>query len=224
MNVGVLLAAGASRRMGRTKALIARGGQTWFARGVRHLWGACDTVVVVLGAHAREVRAAAEQEFVRLVERGRLHDDLQAAHRHGAAGLEVRFVVNAGWRSGMWSSVRLGLRSALRLSPGAVLVLPVDHPAVRPATIRSLAATLQEAVDSYREGAPRGARFPYAVVPRYRRRRGHPVALSPDLARAAAADRGAHDLSDAVRRNARLVGYLDCADAGVVRNHNRAED
>jgi hypothetical protein len=50
------------------------------------------------------------------------------------------------------------------------------------------------------------------------------VALSPDLARAAAADRAAHDLSDAVRRNARLIGYMDCTDPGVVRNHNRPED
>jgi hypothetical protein len=38
------------------------------------------------------------------------------------------------------------------------------------------------------------------------------------------ADRGARDLSDAVRRNARLVGFLDCADPGVVRNRNRPED
>ena len=64
----------------------------------------------------------------------------------------------------------------------------------------------------------------YALVPRYRRRRGHPVALSPALARAVAADRDAGDLSDAVRRNARLVGYLDCADAGVVRNRNQPGD
>jgi hypothetical protein len=50
------------------------------------------------------------------------------------------------------------------------------------------------------------------------------VVLSPALARAVAGDRGAADLSDAVRRNARLVGYLDCVDAGVVRNRNHPED
>ena len=230
MNVGVLLAAGASRRMGRTKSLVKAGGQTYFAHGVRHLWSACDAVVVVLGAGARHVRAAAEDEFVRLVHRGALHDDLQAAQRHGSRGLEVRFVVNRGWQKGMLGSARLGLRAALRLKPDGVLVMPVDHPAVKPATVRALAAALRAALDSYRGGPAKraGSRSPrdgfaYALVPRYRRRRGHPVALSPALARAVTRDRQATDLSDAVRRNARLVGYLDCADAGVVRNRNTPE-
>lgn len=224
MNVGVLLAAGASRRMGRTKALIASRGQTYLTGGVRHLWSACDAVVVVLGSGARRVRVEAETEFVRLVQGGVLHNDLQSAHRHGAPGLEVRFVVNPGWRSGMLGSARVGLKAALRLKPEALLVLPVDHPAVRPATVRGLAAAMKAALAAYRVGSTRGPGFAYALVPRYRRRRGHPVALSPGLARAVVADRGAHDLSDAVRRNARLVGYLDCADAGVVWNRNRPED
>jgi CTP:molybdopterin cytidylyltransferase MocA len=224
MNVGVMLAAGASRRMGRTKALVKAGGTSFLAHGVRHLWSACDAVVVVLGADAHRVRVAAEEEFVKLVGDGGLHADLQAAHRHGAAGLEVRFVVNREWRRGMLGSARLGLREALTLKPEAVLVLPVDHPAVKPATVRGLGAAMKAALDSYRGSAKRAPAFAYALVPRYRRRRGHPVVLSPALARAVTRDREAVDLSDAVRRNARLVGYLDCADAGIVRNRNRPGD
>ncbi len=224
MNVGVMLAAGASRRMGRTKSLLKAGGHTFFAHGVRHLWSACDAVVVVLGADARRVRAAAEAEFVRLVKAGALHADLQLARRHGAAGLEVRFVVNRAWRRGMLGSVRLGLRAALRLKPEAVLVLPVDHPGVKPATVRALAAAMKAALGAYRGGAAKGPGFAYALVPRYRRRRGHPLVLSPALVRAVVGDREAADLSDAVRRNARLVGFMDCADAGVVRNRNRPQD
>jgi CTP:molybdopterin cytidylyltransferase MocA len=135
----------------------------------------------------------------------------------------VRFVVNRAWRRGMLGSARVGLAAALRLKPAAVLVLPVDHPAVRPATVRGLASAMQAALASYRSGRG-GPGFAYALVPRHRRRRGHPLALSPALARAVATDRGAADLSDAVRRNARLVGYLDSPDAGVVRNRNRPED
>jgi len=224
MNVGVVLAAGASRRMGRPKSLVRSGGQSFLARGVRHLWGACDAVVVVLGSDARGVREAIEREFVRLVGAGELHSDLQSAHRHGAPGLEVRFAVNREWRRGMLGSARLGLRRALPLKPESVLVLPVDHPAVRPATVRALAGAMRAALASYRGASARGRGFAYALVPRYRRRRGHPIALSPALARAVASDRGAADLSDAVRRNARLVGYLDCTDPGVVRNRNRPED
>jgi CTP:molybdopterin cytidylyltransferase MocA len=238
MNVGVLLAAGASRRMGRRKSMMRSGSESFLAHGVRHLWHACDAVVVVLGADAHRLQPAMEQEFVRMFERGRLNADLQQAHRHGAAGLEVRFIENREWRKGMLGSVRIGLRAALRLGPAAVLVLPVDHPGVKPETVRGLAAAMGAALASYgaapkggaRAGAKRPAShaassaFAYALVPRYRRRRGHPVALSPALARAVAADRDAHDLSDAVRRNARLVGFLDCADAGVVRNRNTPED
>ena len=182
------------------------------------------------GAGARRVRAAAEDEFVRLVNRGALHDDLQAAGRHGSAGLEVRFVVNRAWQKGMLGSARVGLQAALRLKPESLLVLPVDHPAVRPATVRALAAAMKAALASYRGGPAKrrgsrggGAAFAYALVPRYRRRRGHPLALSAALARAVIRDRQATDLSDAVRRNARLVGYLDCADPGVVRNRNTPE-
>ena len=229
MNVGVMLAAGASRRMRRNKSLVRSGGQTFLAHGVRHLWSACEAVVVVLGADARRTRVAAEEEFVRLVELGALHGDLRTARQRGSSELQVRFVVNRAWRRGMLGSARLGLRAALRLKPESVLVLPVDHPAVQPATVRALAAAMMAALGSYgggrgRRATPPRAGFAYALVPRFQRRRGHPVALSPALARAVAGDRGATDLSDALRRNARLVGYLDCGDAGVVRNRNHPKD
>jgi CTP:molybdopterin cytidylyltransferase MocA len=63
-------------------------------------------------------------------------------------------------------------------------------------------------------------RFSYALIPRYRRHRGHPLALSRALAQAVASDSGAENLNEAVRRNARLIGYLDVPDPGVVRNRN----
>jgi CTP:molybdopterin cytidylyltransferase MocA len=233
MNVGVLLAAGDSRRMGRSKPLVRTNGASFLAQGVRHLWAACDSVIVVLGSGAAAIRSAAEAEFERLVQAGQLHDDIQTAHRHGARGLEACFVVNRSWRSGMYGSVRIGLRTALEKRPDSVLILPVDHPEVRPATVRALAEAMREALQAY-GGKGAGARkpvksrrapgFAYALVPRYRKRRGHPIALSPALATAVAADADAENLSDAVRRNARLVGYLDGEDPGVVRNRNTPGD
>lgn len=219
MIAGVLLAAGASRRMGASKALVRSRGESFTAHGLHHLWSACDAVVIVLGSNARRTRAEIEAEFERLVGSRRLRQELKQARRHGSAGLEARFVVNRVWRKGMLGSVRLGLATALRFRPESVLVLPVDHPSIRPATVQALAGTMHEALGAFRERRQRD-RFAYALVPRYRRRRGHPIALSPALARTVAADRGAADLSDAVRRNARLVGYLDCADSGVLRNRN----
>jgi len=218
MNVGVLLAAGASTRMGSPKALVKWKGRSFLANGVFALWGACDTVVVVLGSKAREVRAAAEAEFEALVARGALSDAVHAARRKGSPGLEVHFAVNAGWKRGMLSSAQAGLAEALRLRPSGVLLLPVDHPGVKPATVAHLGAMMTEALGAF--GGKAAGGFAYALVPRHRGRRGHPLAVSAALARAITRERRARDLSDAVRRHARLVGYLDVADPGIVANLN----
>lgn len=227
MMTGVLLAAGASTRMGSAKALARAGTESFVAHGIRNLWGSCDTVVVVLGADAARIRRRIEEEFVRLVRDGAFDRELHAAHRHRAQKLEVRFVVNKAWKKGMLSSARAGLQAALRGGPQAVLVLPVDHPSIRPGTVTDLGAVMAQAVRA--AGAPKAPRggagaFRYALVPRFRGRRGHPVALSAALARAIVKDAGAEHLSDAVRRNTRLLGFLDVRDAGVVRNVNRPGD
>jgi len=219
MMAGVLLAAGASTRMGSPKALVAEKGESFLARGIRHLWSCCNEVVVVLGSNAPVVRERIEEEFERMVRAGKLHQDLRRADRHGAAGLEVRFVVNRAWKKGMFRSVRVGLRESLRYRPEGILVLPVDHPQVKPGTVHALASVLRLALEACRSSRERN-RFSYALVPRHRRRRGHPLALSAALARAVVKDAGAENLGDAVRRNARLVGFLDVPDAGVVTNRN----
>ena len=221
MMIGVLLAGGASTRMGRPKALVSAGAESFMVRGVRRLWTACDSVVIVLGAGAREIRAKTEKEFEILVSNGKLHDDLQLAHRHGAAELEVSFAVNPRWKQGMYSSVRCGLECALENKPTAVLLMPVDHPAVQPITVASLAGVMLQALAACKRGRDRD-HFSYALIPRFRSQRGHPIALSPALARAVVAERGAENLSEALRRNARMVGYLDVHDRGVVVNRNSA--
>jgi CTP:molybdopterin cytidylyltransferase MocA len=223
MMVGVLLAAGASTRMGAPKTLVRQGGETFLAHGIRHLWGACNEVVVVLGPKADTVREHVEEEFERLLRAGRLHQDLRKADRHGAAGLEVRFAVNGTWKDGMYSSVRLGLKSALRSKPEGVLVLPVDHPAVKSRTVHDLAVVMRLALDACKSADER-LHFSYALVPRYKRLRGHPVALSRALAHAVTKDAAADNLAEAVRRNARLIGYFDVGDPGVVRNRNTPRD
>lgn len=219
MIAGVLLAAGASRRMGSDKALVRSGGHSFLVNGVRHLWAGCDSVVVVLGSNGAAIRRGAEAEFEKLVKSGGLDLDLRIAQHHGLRGLEAHFLLNPKWRQGMLCSARTGIASALALDPAAVIVLPVDHPKVKALTVASLARVLLEALAACR---PRDrAEFSYALIPRHRRRRGHPIAITPALARAVAADRAAADLSDAIRRNARLVSYLDVDDPGVAINRNQ---
>ena len=117
---GVVLAAGASSRMGSPKALLQYRGRTFLAQVVSTLQAAgLDDVVVVTGAHDREIR-------------------------HAAAGdpalTSVRFVHNPEHARGPLSSLHLAL--ALVDHPGAsgIVVALVDHPAVRPDTVGRLLA------------------------------------------------------------------------------------
>lgn len=112
---GVIPAAGASLRMGRPKALLPLGGETFLQRAVRALAdGGCDPVFVVLGpgdsASARE------------------------AERAGARVLE-----NPEPGEGPITSLRLAL-AALDASVRGLVYLPVDHPLVRAETVRALLA------------------------------------------------------------------------------------
>lgn len=218
MNVGIVLAAGSSSRYGSPKALAQAKGQSFVARGVRSLWSACERVVVVLGADAARLQRTLEEEFVALAESGALAPEVHPALGSGAQALEVHFTTHRAWKRGMLSSAQAGLAVAVAMRPRAVFVLPVDHPAVRPATVTELAGFMGAALASAGKASEKS--LGYALVPRYRQRRGHPLVVSAALARSILKDRKAADLSDAVKRHARLVRYLDVRDGGVVRNVN----
>lgn len=114
---GLLLAAGAGRRMGMPKALVAYRGRLFVESAADVLAaGGCAPVTVVLGAEADRVRATAEL---------------------GSYGV----VVNPGWAEGMGASVRVGLRAlATQADVIAAVVLPVDVPGVTPAAVARLVA------------------------------------------------------------------------------------
>ena len=110
---GLLLAAGAGRRMGRPKALLRdAGGVPFLDRAVgRLLDGGCAGVTVVLGAAADEARAV-------LDEAGWTGDDA------------VEVVVADDWEEGMGASLRAGLRALAGGPATAALVSLVDLPDV----------------------------------------------------------------------------------------------
>lgn len=134
----LLLAAGRSRRMGAgsLKQLLPYGERTAVRRCVESLReGGVERIVAVVSPRA----------------------DLRAAFD----GLPVRLAVNADPESDMRASVHVGL-AALESDTGAVLICLADHPLVRAATIRALAAE--------------HAAHPAAILaPAFRGRRGHPV-------------------------------------------------
>jgi CTP:molybdopterin cytidylyltransferase MocA len=126
---GLLLAAGAGRRMGRPKALVEVDGEPLVRRGVRLLAdGGCSPVVVVVGAAADEVRAL-------------------------CTGVQV--VEAPDWATGMAASLRAGLRA---VRGDACVVALVDQPGVTAAAVERLRAAHRDgrpgAVAAY-DGRPR---------------------------------------------------------------------
>jgi CTP:molybdopterin cytidylyltransferase MocA len=111
---GLVLAAGEGRRFGRPKALVELGGETLLDRAVRVLRdGGCDGTVVVVTAPGLA----------------------GASDRAPGAGVVV--VTNPDWRSGMGSSLRVGLGS---VNGDAAVLMLVDTPGIGAEVVRRLLA------------------------------------------------------------------------------------
>jgi molybdenum cofactor cytidylyltransferase len=109
---GIILAAGASSRMGTPKALLEFRGETFLDRLIRVLSGVCDPVIVALGYHAEEIRAATV--------RG-----------------NARFVTNPDPSRGQLSSLQTAL-AEVPSDAEIFLFQPVDCPASEPETVRRI--------------------------------------------------------------------------------------
>ena len=120
-HAALILAAGASRRLGRPKALLRRDGETLFLRMLRQVQATTPTrIVIVLGATHTELRAELPSP---------------AAQVH--AGIEC--IDNPDWNEGLASSLRCGAR-ALEGHRGACLILGCDQPALVTAHLQALLA------------------------------------------------------------------------------------
>jgi len=116
---GIILAAGASRRMGTPKALLEYAGETLLDRWIGLLAAHCRPVVVVLGPQADQIRA-------------RLRRAAQA-----------EFVVNPAPERGQFSSLQCAL-SALPEQAEGFIFTPVDYPAVRADTVAELVRVFRQ--------------------------------------------------------------------------------
>jgi molybdenum cofactor cytidylyltransferase len=117
----IVLAAGASARMGEAKQLLVFEGEALIRRAAAAAVAAgCEPVIVVLGARAHEIA-------------GEL------------SGLPVHPVVNSAWPAGMGTSIRAGVRAVLEVAPDvrAVVLMLCDQPFVTAATIARLVAEQQ---------------------------------------------------------------------------------
>jgi molybdenum cofactor cytidylyltransferase len=114
----ILLAAGASTRMGRPKQLLTYDGHTFLRKAAEAAAASvCRPLLVVLGAYADQLQSEID-------------------------GLLVRSVINDRWAEGMGSSIRAGLEALKHCdregAAKAVVLMLCDQPFVTAAVINNL--------------------------------------------------------------------------------------
>lgn len=135
----IILAAGASTRLGQPKQLILFESETLLDRTIRTAREAsCAPVVVILGANADLIQQQCNLS-------------------------DTTILRNAKWQEGMASSLRLGIQSIPDAE--AAMILTCDMPAITPEHLRVLAAsgTLKASRYANRTAVP--AFFPRALFP-----------------------------------------------------------
>lgn len=117
----ILLAAGASTRMGRPKQLLSYGGRTLLRNAAEMAAAsACRPILVVLGANAIELQSEVDD-------------------------LPVQSVINERWAEGMGSSIQFGVRALKTYDRAdrikALVLMLCDQPSVTAAVIDNLVTT-----------------------------------------------------------------------------------
>jgi CTP:molybdopterin cytidylyltransferase MocA len=126
----IVLAAGASRRLGQPKQLLRHGGETMIERAIRMATeSGTAPVIALLGAYHEEISAAVPM------------------HKLDAAIP----VVNDNWSQGIASSIQAGLIALAEIAPDAagVLILGCDQPRLTTGHLHALL----EAFDRQAEAA-----------------------------------------------------------------------
>lgn len=112
---GVILAAGASSRMGSDKALLSWRGQTLLRAHIDLLQPVSDLVIVVAGANAESLKPIVYERAAFLA-------------------------INPQPELGQFSSLRVGLQAVLNYGRDAAIVALVDRPPVSVETLHTLRA------------------------------------------------------------------------------------
>ena len=170
MIAGLLLAAGGARRFGSQKLVVRAGGTALVRHAADALRASVDDLVVVVGSDAPLVRDA-------------------------LAGLDVQFVENGEWSSGLSTSLRAGI-AALRHEIEAAVVALGDQPGLDPALVHAVIAAWRSSGQAI-------------VTARYQGERGHPVLLDRRVfaeVSEISGDVGARVLMD---RDPTRVAYVD---------------
>lgn len=192
---GIILAAGESSRMGRDKALLPLGTQTFVERLLGVLAGAPNPtmtpVVIVLGHHADEI----ERQITPALQQT----------------TQARVVRNPHYKLGQLSSLQAALRALAEDEVSGAVVCLVDHPAVTRRVLEQMLARFAAT------NAP-------VIIPTFQGRRGHPVLFAARLFSellAAPVDEGARVV---VRQHAEELEFVETDEEAILWDIDRPED
>ncbi len=178
--VAIILAAGEARRMGHPKALIEHEGGKSFLQSLASTFGKAGCAVI--GVVGKDAQAVKDQ--------------------HPA----VNLVESEHWQEGQLSSVKAGLEAAFDEGADVVLLHPVDMPALRASTLKSLLKSMGDSLEAMR--------------PEFDGAAGYPIILSRGVAESLL-ESGEAQLEGALK--AVQVRRVPVKDPGVVVNINTPE-
>lgn len=194
---GVILAAGASTRMGRDKALLPwpppahegqSASQTFLSAAIQAFSRHSEIVIVVVGYN--------ENNLTPIV------------YAQGAS-----LVRNPDPERGQFSSLQTGLREVLNRGRDAALVTLVDRPPARDQTITAL-----------RDAFAASETDVWAVVPQYQGKHGHPYVAGRELIEAFLKAPATATARDIEHQHQIHIQYLEMDDPFVTLNVDTPEE
>ncbi|HEY1767648.1 MAG TPA: nucleotidyltransferase family protein [Terracidiphilus sp.] len=191
---GVILAAGASSRMGKDKALLpwppgATEGSTLLSAAILALRPFTQAVVVVAGGNAENL--------------------LHVIETCGAS-----MVRNPAPERGQFSSLQVGLRAALACGCDAAMITPVDCPPLSATSLELLVGQFKKAVEQGR----------WAVAPESDGKRGHPVLAGRELIEAFLSAPVTGNAREVKRAHAQFFAYVPVPDRHLSAEMNTPEE
>ncbi|HEX4030770.1 MAG TPA: nucleotidyltransferase family protein [Terracidiphilus sp.] len=190
---GLILAAGASSRMGRDKALLPwppanSSGTTLLSSAVAALQPFAAHIVVVAGKNADKLAPI-------------------------VASCGASMAHNPAPERGQFSSLQIGLRQVLGQGCNAAMITPVDCPPLSASSLQLLCQAFEQALASGH----------WAVAPEHNSRRGHPLLAARPLIDAFLAAPVSGNARDVRRAHAQHISSIPVPDPGLVADLNTPE-